>query len=75
MEFMTSSNGKITMWMPRILDQDHAIYSGEVNTFQQTAPDVPVCPGRDVAPYDGMLGSHVAKTTNNELGSFSPTKS
>ena len=34
------------------------------------SPDVLVCPGRDVAPYDGMLGSHVAKTTNNELAGF-----
>lgn len=36
-EFMMSSNGKVTMQTPRVLDKGHGICSREVNTFEQTA--------------------------------------
>lgn len=72
--FMTSSSGKITMQTRRILDRVHAVYNRKVNTFQHTASDALLGPGKDVATDSGLLNSYRAQTTDSYLGSINPIK-
>ena len=73
MEFLPSSNGKVTMWVPFWMKIMPSMWKNK--HLSTNSCDVLESPGRDGAPDDGMLGNHITKTTNKELGPISPIRS
>lgn len=68
--FMASPHRRITAKTSGVLQQGHAIYSGELYTFCKIVPGMLLGPGGDKVPDHRSSGYAAARAALHELGSF-----